>query len=504
MNLPIVCFLALLTILAPLSRIAIGQPQPAGQTAPSPADGIWLGTLGAGKDALRLQLHLKVGSGGNCTLDSLDQDAEGIPCGNVQINGNKLSFDVPDVKGKYKGTLSADGKTLTGKWTQKRSGTLILVRQAVAVPMPEEPPPPTDPAMAPVGIADLKALLDSELAVVVKSGLLAPKTHRGVTIGVVQHGVERVFSYGTAKPDSVFEIGSITKTFTGLILAQMVTQGTVKLDEPVRELLPPGTVAKPASGGEVTLIDISDQHSGLPGMPDNFHPADKNNPYADYDTKALYAFVSKHGVARPPDAPFVYSNLAVGLLGQALANRAGVSYPTLLHDQITGPLQMSDTVVALTPELRARFLQAYHANGKPAHAWDIDALAGAGAIRSTAADMLKYLDAQLHPDRLPAAALATPDGKTLPAAIAMSHVIQGEMNKGMHIALNWFRQDETGSFFHSGGTGGYSSYTLFNPEKDYALVVLCNYEEDSTAFAAKLALHIMQRLTGKPAVKLAP
>lgn len=111
--------------------------------------------------------------------------------------------------------------------------------------------------------------------------------------------------------------GSITKTFTGLILAQMVAQKRARLDEPVRELLPQGTVAKPATGGEITLLDLSDQHSGLPRVPDNLKPAQPTNPYADYDSKALYAWVSAHGVALPSNTPFGYSNLGVGLLGQA-------------------------------------------------------------------------------------------------------------------------------------------------------------------------------------------
>jgi CubicO group peptidase (beta-lactamase class C family) len=98
---------------------------------------------------------------------------------------------------------------------------------------------PFYPAMAPVVVADLKPVLDADMARALKSGPLAPQTHGGVTIGVLQPSVRRIFSYGTAQPDSVFEIGSITKTFTGLILAQMVEQGKVQLDEPVRDLLPP-------------------------------------------------------------------------------------------------------------------------------------------------------------------------------------------------------------------------------------------------------------------------
>lgn len=504
---PIVRSLILLGLVPALSGLGQAPASPDG-TGSSPADGVWLGTLHAGPQALRLQLHLKVGPAGvgSCAFDSLDQGAPGIPCNNVQVGGDAVSLDVPAVQGKFKGALSADGKTLTGTWTQGGSLPLVLERQSAAVATPKAtppPPPPADAAMPPVGVADLKPVLDRDLAIVLKSGALAPEKHGGVTIGVVQHGVVRVFSYGTAKQDSVFEIGSISKTFTGLILAQMVEQGKVKLDDPVRELLPPDTVAKPASGGEITLVDISDQHAGLPRMPDNFHPADPKNPYADYDAKALYAFIAKHGVARAADAPFLYSNLAVGLLGQALANRAGVPYSTLLHDQITGPLNMRDTAIAPTPEMQARFIPGYDGNGGPAHAWDLDALAGAGGIRSTAADMLTYLEAQLHPEQLPASAIAAPDGKTLAAALRDSHAIHAEVGGGQHIALNWFRVDATGSYWHNGGTGGYSSYALFNPEKDYAVVVLNNAGPGPDAFADKLGAHIEQRLTGLPAATLA-
>jgi CubicO group peptidase (beta-lactamase class C family) len=339
------------------------------------------------------------------------------------------------------------------------------------------------------------------MAPVLKDGALSPDTGAGVTIGIVQHGERRIFTYGTAKPDSLFEIGSITKTFTATILAQMVEQGKVRLDEPVRELLPPGTVAKP-EGAEITLLDLSDQHSGLPRMPDNFHPADPSNPYADYDAKLLYAFMAKQGVALPANAPFGYSNLGVGLLGQALAVRAGVPYATLLHDQILAPLKMTDTTIALTPELKARFIQGHDGEHHPAHAWDLDALAGAGGIRSTAADMLTYLEAQLHPDKLPTSTLAAADGKTLPAAIALTHQIHAEAGNGMHIALNWFHYDQTGSYWHNGGTGGYSAYALFNPQKDFAVIVLSNTGPDADAFTDKLGMHIAQRLSGLPAIAI--
>ena len=88
-------------------------------------------------------------------------------------------------------------------------------------------------------------------------------------------------SFGAAKPDSIFEIGSITKTFTGLLLAQMAEQKKVQMNEPVRELLPAGTIAKPA-GAEITLVDLAAQRSGLPAIPDNISVANMEQPYAIY------------------------------------------------------------------------------------------------------------------------------------------------------------------------------------------------------------------------------
>lgn len=467
---------------------------------PSVVDGIWLGTLKAGSGSLRIQLRVKSDVSGkeSCSVDSLDQGAMGLECAHILLEGNNFSFDVPVVSGHWSGTLSGDGKTLIGTWTQGQPLPLNFERQAVASSLPPVPPPTYDAAMAPVPAAQLQAVLSKDLAQALSSGALAPSTEAGVTIGIVDHGEKQVFAYGTAKPDSIFEIGSITKTFTGLLLAQMVEQGKVKFDEPVRELLPAGTVAKPA-GSEITLLDLATQHSGLPRMPDNFHPANTNDPYADYRAADLYAFLTKHGVAKPADASFLYSNLGFGLLGQALADRAGVPYSQLLQNEITGPLGMKDTVVALSAEQQLRFITGHDAAHHPAHAWDLDALAGAGAIRSTADDMLTYLQANLHPDKLPSGASKTPNGETLPAALAQSHELRADATAGMRIALAWLYVPATGSYWHNGGTGGYSSSAAFNPKTDRAVVVLVNTSGD---FADRLAQHIGQRLAGKPAISL--
>ena len=472
------------------------------QPAPRSLSGIWLGTLDVGKK-LRIQLRLDlVASPPRCSLDSLDQHALGIPCGNVVASGTSLSLDVPAVGGSLIGTVSADGNSVSATWTQEGSGIpLVLARQTAAI---EPPKPVFDPVMPPVVLEKLEAVLSADLAAVLERGELAAAKRGGVTIGVVVHGARRILSYGDAKPDSVFEIGSLTKTFTGLALAQMAAQKKVRLDEPVRALLPASAALAPASGAEITLVDLSAQRSGLPRLPDNLSPTDPSNPYAEYDQKALYAFMARHGVARPPKPEFGYSNLGVGLLGDALASRAGSTYEALLQSQVTGPLGMRATAITLSPAMRARFVAGHDSDHLPARAWDLGALAAAGALKSTAQDMLTYLEAQLHPEHLPAAARATAERKTLAAAIRASHELQADVGDGMHIALNWFRVDATGSFWHNGGTGGHSAFALFNPEKDLAVVVLSNTTTGPDSITDALAQHIVQRLTGAPAVSLAP
>jgi len=470
---------------------------------PSAVDGIWLGALTTGSASLRNQLHIKSDASGHefVAFDSLDEEAFGLDTSNVVFDGSNLSFEISPIHATWTGKLSADGNTLTGTWKKTEPIALNFTRQATAIGPAPPAPPKFDAALPPVSAADLLSVLDKDLADALKSGELAPSTGAGVSIAVVDHGVRRIFTYGVAKPDSIFEIGSISKTFTTLILSQMVEQKKVNFDDPVRTLLPPGTVAKPA-GDEITLLDLATQHSGLPRMPDNFNPADPNNPYADYAPANLYAFIAKFGVAKPAKPGFLYSNLGVGLLGQALSVCAGVRYPELLKDEVTAPLGLNDTTVALTPAQQARFIPGHTGDHQPAHAWDLDALAGAGAIRSTAPDMLAYLEANLHPETLKPAS-NSPAAKTLSAALIQQHELRADVGPGTRIALAWLHDDDSGNYWHNGATGGYSSYAFFNPKADYAAVVLLNATVSRKgSFADLLGQHISQRLAGKPAISL--
>src|SRR5579862_8448695 len=224
---------AMLALFIAASSIALAHKPPG-------IAGDFTGALHSNEVTLRLALHVKANKAGrlSVTIDSLDQHAMGIAASDAVLKGDSFSFEVPSVGGKYRGTLSGDGVTIDGIWNQGTPLPLVFTRWTGGA-MPTAMPTPTPaPAMPPVALEGLKPVLDSEMAPVFARGLLSPPSGGGLVIGVIDHGKRAVFPYGTASTDSIFEIGSVTKTFTGLILAQMVVQKKVTLDEPVRALLP--------------------------------------------------------------------------------------------------------------------------------------------------------------------------------------------------------------------------------------------------------------------------
>ena len=295
------------------------------------------------------------------------------------------------------------------------------------------------------------------------------------SIGVVDHGKRRVFTYGAARADSIFEIGSVTKTFTGLALAQLAAQGKVRLDEPVRPILFPDLAAGPA-GAEITLLDLATHRSGLPSVPENLDPKDPGNPFADYDRTALREFLASHGTARPADAKYSYSSFGIGLLGYALANRAGVPYAQLIRTEITEPLRMNDTVFALSPEKKRRLIQGHDATLDTIDAGTRESgiFAGAVGAKSTAEDLLTYLDANLHPERYAVGAAPGSPAATLPAAFALDHQIRSSAKPNTDVALAWLFDRKSGRYEHGGTTPGYTAHVEFAPNQDRGIVVLYN------------------------------
>lgn len=321
------------------------------------------------------------------------------------------------------------------------------------------------------------ALSDSAIQAIIKERVDS-KRATGIVVGLLgADGRSRIFAYGvsgTARPldaRSVFEIGSITKTFTAAVLADMVAKREVQLDDPVAKYLPAGVRVPSRNGREITLLDLATQSSGLPRMPTNFAPKNPANPYADYTEQDVYAFLKSYELPRDVGATYEYSNIGMGLLGIALARKDGRSYEAMVKARVLDPLSMADTRVALSPPLRERLALGHDVSGKEASNWDITGLGAAGALRSTMTDMLGYLTANIDSARAPLGrVLATTHGKR-----------HGTPSPRMNIGLAWhiLSTPPGGTIvWHNGGTGGYRSYLGFDPERRVGVVVLTNSAND--------------------------
>jgi CubicO group peptidase (beta-lactamase class C family) len=356
----------------------------------------------------------------------------------------------------------------------------------------------SDAAIPPIGLDDVQAMLDRDLAAASHDdGFLRPGSGGGVVIGISSHGERRIFAYGAAAPYSMFEIGSITKTFTATLLAHMAAHGTVRLDEPVRDLLPAGSVGLQVAGAqEITLRDLATHHSGLPVMDPYYRSGDRVNPYAGYTAGRLYAYLAIHGLRRQPPQPrFVYSNIGFGLLGHALTRRAGWSYATLVHTVITGPLHMDDTAIVLSADQQRRFLQGHNAMREAMPPFDVAILASAGALVSTAGDMLTWLEANLAAERTHAGPLA--------ADLAASHRPQADAGPAGQIALAWFVGPTDHIYGHDGSTLGHTADAFFDPVHDTAAIVLSNVSGLTSLGANIVGGHLRARLAGKRAIAIA-
>jgi CubicO group peptidase (beta-lactamase class C family) len=296
----------------------------------------------------------------------------------------------------------------------------------------------------------------------------------GMVVGVIDANGRRVVSYGSlAKDDkrplngdTIYEIGSMTKVFTSLVLMDMVQKGEVAVTDPVSKYLPATVKVPERNGKKITLQDLSTQSSGLPRMPTNFNPKDPSNPYADYTPDLLYQFLAGYQLTRDIGSQYEYSNLAVGLLGHALSLRAGVDYETMVRSRICEPLGLKDTRVTLTPEMKARLAIGHDANLNAVANWDLAALAGAGALRSSANDMLTFLAANLGYIKTPLA----------PAMAAEVSIRKPAGPPDMQIAYAWHIQTKNGNsiIWHNGGTGGYRTYMGYDPKSRAGVVVLSN------------------------------
>jgi len=315
----------------------------------------------------------------------------------------------------------------------------------------------------------------------------------GCVVGIVDHGRTEIYSFGETKRgsgerpdgDTLYEIGSITKAFTGILLADMINRGLLRLDAPVQDFLPKGTTLGIADGKPITLLNLATHTAGLPPLPTNMSPKVTANPYADYTSTMMYRFLD--GYTPLSQGIYAYSNFGMGLLGQIIANKSGKNYETFVIERICGPLGMSDTRIRLAEAQRERLAPPYDAELKPSVNWDYDALAPCGAIRSSANDLLKLLAAGMADDDRPVV-------KAIHEAWKKHH----DMPNGIGVGLAWHVARDGVSWWHNGQTAGYGSAVFAVPVKQLGVVVLMNTGTDITLAVAERIVQSAIGMSPKP------
>jgi CubicO group peptidase (beta-lactamase class C family) len=363
----------------------------------------------------------------------------------------------------------------------------------------------------------------------------------GMVVAVVDEGGTRTSSAGKlgegtdarVGAETVFEIGSCTKTFTALLLCDMVRRGEVKLDDPVAKYLPASVTVPGRNGKQITLENLAAQDSGLPFNATNHQGADWGERFASYTVPDMYEFLAGYELTQDPGADFQYSNIGMGLLGHALSLKAGQSFESLVVERICRPLEMHSTCITLTPELRSRFAQGHDEQWKRTPNYQLPAIPGAGAMRSTANDLAKYVAANLGRVKsdLRNSNKTVSEKRTVPfcsedsAKSRQSPTVLLEsltpLMQPMHVirhrddsiqfgktAMPWYDQatyDSSGSQLlgHGGGTGGFSAFIGFDTKQRRGVVVLSNQQR---IHSSMLGWRILQqaRLQGIDPITMAP
>jgi D-alanyl-D-alanine-carboxypeptidase/D-alanyl-D-alanine-endopeptidase len=352
----------------------------------------------------------------------------------------------------------------------------------------------TGPATGPKGPSSeaIRAVLENQidpgrLSLGYVAGIIDGDGRRLITVGQSNAPDGRALDGG-----SVFEIGSITKVFTALLLADMVQRGEVALDDPVAKYLPPEGRPRAFDGKPISLLDLATYTSGLPRMPGNIFPADEANPYAHYSVVELYESVSSYTPQYYPGSHYEYSNLGFALLGQALALRAGRSYEELVVSRICTPLGLDDTRITLTQGMRQRLVSGHDLDLYEVPNWDLPAMAGAGALRSTANDLFRFFDAcQGRRQSSLAAALAS-----------LLNVRRQTDHANLFVAEGWFVLTEHADelVWKDGGTGGYATFIGYSIRSQVAALLLSNTRSWFTT--PELGRHLLNPAFPVPALHL--
>lgn len=293
----------------------------------------------------------------------------------------------------------------------------------------------------------------------------------GISIGISKNGVTHFYNYGETKRNSmtlpnkntVYEIGSVTKTFCGTLLAYAVLDQKINLEDDIRNYLPGKYVNLSFKNSPILIKHLANHTSGLPRVPENlmFIPNfDSLNPYNNYSKALLFDYLKTLRLSVEPGTVCDYSNLGMALLGNIIENVYNKPFDELIKEKICLPNKLNQTTVNLTEAQLPMFADGHNGEGMVTSHWNLNGFVAAGGMHSTAEDMLNYLNYHMSEQ----------DGAT-----KLAHKIT--FSDKQKLGLGWFiSKTKFGNdlIWHNGGTYGFSSFCGFIKEKNCSIIVLAN------------------------------
>ena len=310
----------------------------------------------------------------------------------------------------------------------------------------------------------------------------------GIFIGVLNNGEKHFFNAGFADPEkkmpydsaTMFEIGSITKTFTAYVLTAVLTENKISENDPIIKYLPDSVQQNQNLSG-ISFLNLMNHTSGLPRLPDNISPDNSRQPYEDYTSTALFAYLKN--CSPKPDGKSNYSNLGAGVAGILAERISGKTYAALLDQYVFLPFKMA------TPENSVSASQnkstGYYAKDDKTPYWNMNVLAPAGGLKCTGTEMLIYLQNMCFPQQGNSKMIVD---KLTTQTVALNPKVG--VGRGWHVFND---KDQPLFYWHNGGTYGFSTFCAFTKEKSKAVIVVVN-QFNKNAFSDGLGVKIIKRL----------
>jgi len=292
-----------------------------------------------------------------------------------------------------------------------------------------------------------------------------------IAVGLIEGKEQKTWFFGkhpgapAADAASQFELGAVTDVFSGILLAQALLEGKLRATDTLGGVMPEITWADPALAA-TPVVSLATQQSGLPATPANLFSRDPGDPYAHYSSSDLRAFLANYRAASWA-RDYAYSPLNGALLGLVLAHVYGADFATLIASKVLAPLALKSTGFDDGTGLRQG-----HAYGHAVAHWHFDALAGAAGLRSNLADLLEFVQRNLHPD-----------SSTLRAALLLARQPRADAVIG-GLGLGWIVHDIPADgqtwplVWRASRTGGFSTFIGFRTDRQQALVLLGDAAED--------------------------